>query len=129
MERPGAYVVVLRPDLHMAAVRVRDVYHLPGGGIDNGETPGQAATREVSEETGLTVVALRFLGRANQFYPHTRTGPMNKLGWMFLGRVGTQKGRKIEDDHHLVWMPMAAFIALPAAGFQKWAVQEATLYV
>ena len=34
----------------------------PGGGIDPGETPREAAVRELEEETGLTVMSHRLLG-------------------------------------------------------------------
>ena len=40
-------VIIERPDL-------RDLWVLPGGGIDPGEDPETAALREVWEETGLT---------------------------------------------------------------------------
>lgn len=38
------------------------LWEFPGGRIEPGESPGQAAVREVLEETGLTVTAERPLG-------------------------------------------------------------------
>ncbi len=36
-----------------------DTLHIPGGGIDDGEAPDVAATREVQEETGLVPTNVR----------------------------------------------------------------------
>jgi len=40
----------------------RDMWNLPGGRVEEGETPWQAIVREVEEETGLQVVVERLLG-------------------------------------------------------------------
>ena len=50
-------LIVKRPDGKLLSVsRGSDVYdlNLPGGGIEPGETPEEAARRELREETGLT---------------------------------------------------------------------------
>ena len=55
-----------------------EVWVLPGGGVEAGETLAQAAVREASEETGLQVELTRLVG----FY--SRPGPMPWSGTVAL---------------------------------------------
>ncbi|MGF1549529.1 MAG: NUDIX domain-containing protein [Sphingomonadaceae bacterium] len=47
-----------------------DLYMLPGGGVDRGESPAQAARRELAEETGCAAENLKLLAR----YAHRHRG-------------------------------------------------------
>jgi 8-oxo-dGTP diphosphatase len=49
-------------------------WQLPGGWIDPGESPQQAARREVSEDTGLQLQELQFVGvTSNVFSPQNHS--------------------------------------------------------
>ena len=45
------------------------VWQLPGGWIELGESPEHTARREVTEETGLGLDELRFVGLTNNIFP------------------------------------------------------------
>lgn len=63
MHAMGVHVVVIRENSVLLAKRTDfEVWGLPGGEIETGETPAEAATREVLEETGLKVRLTRLVG-------------------------------------------------------------------
>ncbi|MPY66695.1 NUDIX domain-containing protein [Deinococcus sp. SDU3-2] len=77
----GAGVAVLRSG-EVLLVRRGDNgrWDVPGGGAQPGETPEQAARRELREETGLTVGDLRLLeARAGDDASELRWWPLDGL--------------------------------------------------
>ncbi|MDQ7794506.1 MAG: NUDIX domain-containing protein [bacterium] len=72
--------------------RDMDVWNLPGGALEAGELPTEAAVRETIEETGLDVAVDRLIG----VYGKTRK---NELVFAFLCRiVGGQLRETDEAD-------------------------------
>jgi 8-oxo-dGTP diphosphatase len=62
---PLTYAVMMargRKGIVLVQSRIRNVWELPGGAIDAGETPRQAAIRELVEETGCLARDARWLG-------------------------------------------------------------------
>lgn len=74
-EKPPAAVAVIVRDRRVLVIKrhIPDgslVWQFPGGKIEQGETPAEAAVREAWEEVGLPVTATRTLGQRN----HPQTG-------------------------------------------------------
>lgn len=74
VRRPDGAILVQQEYSYVPGVRL---YQLPGGGMESGETPDQAARRELAEEAALSVQNLTLLG--SYFMDHRRSA-----GRMFL---------------------------------------------
>ena len=74
-QQPVVSMAIIARDGAVLMIRRRQkegelLWAFPGGGVEAGETPEQAAVREVGEEVGMTVAADRVLGER----VHPKTG-------------------------------------------------------
>lgn len=84
-------------------------WEIPAGKIDAGETPAQAAARELLEETGHSVDALKYLGRY-----HPSNGSSNQVFHVFVAR-GVTRVSGIKDTNEVIgvkWFTPAQVRAL-----------------
>ncbi len=124
--RVSVYVVAFDDQGRLLVLNVRNKFHLPGGGIDEGEDPLTAVQRETFEEAGCTLKELRDLGKANQFFETSSMGPLNKVATFFQARTAEIDSKNsIEADHKIIWLTPEEFLASSASDFQKWAVEKA----
>jgi 8-oxo-dGTP pyrophosphatase MutT (NUDIX family) len=113
LERSAGGVVV-RGEQMVAIVPTRraadgnSVLALPKGHIDPGETPLQAAQREVREETGIVAEPLCELGEARYWYRRDgRTIPKSVSFFLFSYGAGDIADHDPDEVQEVRWIELA----------------------
>ena len=78
----------------------------PGGKIESGESPHEAARREMAEETGLTVEGLHLRGIC------TLVSPLQEWPWFLFAFVTTRFRGQLKADGRegdLAWVPLEEY--------------------
>ncbi|MCB9334436.1 MAG: NUDIX domain-containing protein [Lewinellaceae bacterium] len=111
LDAAGGYVTNQRGQL-LVFYR-RGSWDLPKGKIDPGETPEQAAVREVQEETGLKNIALGpFLAHTWHSYREKETRILKCTWWYRMTTTDTEVVPQVEEDiEEIRWVDPAAWLA------------------
>ena len=94
--RPAAYVVVLDAQGRVACVKEASGLFLPGGGVQEGESPVVAMQREAREECAYELEGLESLGSAVQFFVSKADIAYELRASFFGGRFGPPTGTRPE---------------------------------
>ena len=123
--REGVYGVVFNEVGKVAVIKNTFGYFLPGGGIEKGESLKDCLIREFKEETGYSIIAGKFIGKASKYYfseafNHYR----HPVGYFYNVNLGRSVTELIEENHELLWVhPLECAKLL--YDHQYWAVEEA----
>ncbi|HSL63076.1 MAG TPA: NUDIX hydrolase [Gaiellaceae bacterium] len=87
-------------------------WEIPGGRVDEGETPAEAAARETLEETGWRPGPLRAL-----FAYHPAPGGVDQTFHVFLAEGAVEEGEPdVDEAERVEWVPLDDVRALVADG-------------
>lgn len=95
----------------------RGSWDLPKGKIDPGETPEQAAVREVQEETGLVNLVLgNFIAHTYHTYELKGERILKKTWWYRMNTTDTQLVPQVEEDiEEIRWVKPGVWLTSGAA--------------
>ena len=121
--RPSAYGVIEDERGRLAVARTPEGLFLPGGGIEDGETPALAVRREAFEECGLVVRAGGWAIRAVQFAWSASEKTYFEKRCTFLDAVvEAREPSGTEPDHELVWVSLEEAPRLLSHESHGWAI-------
>lgn len=84
----------------------RRVLALPKGHLDEGETPLQAAMREVREEAGVEVTLLAELGEVRYWYTRDRRRISKAVAFFLFRYLSGDVADHDEEVEEARWMPL-----------------------
>lgn len=124
ISRPGGYAIIER-DGAIAVVTTPTGRHLPGGGIDAGESVIEGTLREVREECGFNVRIIREIARADE-YTYDAVDDVHYIKhctFFTAERVGTETFA-CEADHTHDWLAPADAARVLKFECQRWVVEQ-----
>src|SRR5881392_649557 len=102
----------LREKIELALIKVGPIirWQLPKGIVDEGETPEEAAVREVREETGLAAKIESLLEKIEYWYVSSgKTGKVRYHKFVHFYLMKYRSGRTDNHDHEVLearWTPL-----------------------
>lgn len=122
---PGVYAVIENNRKQIAVIVNNNIYFLPGGGVEPGETDVEALRREILEEIGYQVLTAAEIGETIEYIEAYTDGKYYRVrGRFYKAQIGAKIGEGVEQNHRLVWLRPKDALKLLLRKSQVWAVQS-----
>jgi 8-oxo-dGTP diphosphatase len=129
-DRIGAYAIIRNEKGLFALADVEGLYFLPGGALEHGESPEEAAIREALEEIGASISVTRKIGEASEYlYQESNNTYFRKIQTFFEAKIERIVGNGIEPDHKLAWVTLQEAKIHMRQASHIWAIEQLALKV
>jgi len=108
----------------VAVVRAIDGIFLPGGGLEDGESPEEAVAREALEECGLVVRVGACVSRLVQFVVTAEGLGVEKRCAFFDARIERDNRAALLPGQETLWLGAARAAQILKHDSQMWAVRD-----
>jgi len=122
--RPSAYAFLRNRAGRLAVVRATDRIFLPGGGLEDGESPEEAVVREALEECGLVVRVGACVSRLVQFVVTAEGLSVENRCAFFDARIEHENRAAMLPGHKTLWLGPARAAQILKHDSQMWAVRH-----
>lgn len=132
LERPGSYGVAIKDGKILVEITPKG-WFLPGGGMNENETPEDAVAREFMEETGFEVIKSTKIGRIPQ-YVKMKGADINKFGSEYIVKIcnffNVELGNQVSptlpdgDTNEARWVPVDEALQNIHHESYKWAIRQ-----
>ena len=97
-----------------------EMWHIPGGHVELGETSEEALKREIMEETGLEIDQIEFIGWQDAVYPKSFHKKRHFVFLDFCARMSGGTVTKSDEMSEYVWVK-------PEEALEKYKIDEFTI--
>lgn len=122
--RPSAYALVFRSAGELAVVHTPSGCFLPGGGIEEHETPEQAVEREAMEECGFQLRVGKLVGRATEIVYSARENACFEKPSSFFAAQLVSLSPESESGNEVRWLDRERAVASLAHESHRWAIHQ-----
>lgn len=101
----NTYTVLTKEGKILLLKRKNGLWEFPGGKIEWGETPREAAERETKEETGISPSELIFVGITSAVYEKEEK-EKHSIYLIYLGKTGEEKAKISKEHEEYRWLQL-----------------------